>query len=111
VVALLRTIPRLEQCPYIFSTNGRTSVSGFSKATALSTELTDVAGWRVHDLRRSAATHMAELQIPKGTIRRVLGHTESDVTEIYIRRSWIHEKRSALDAWAAFVTKRVRRAK
>ena len=35
--------------------------------------------WRVHDLRRSAATHMAELRIPKATIRRVLGPSEADV--------------------------------
>ena len=103
VVALLRSLPQQEECPYVFSTNGRTPVSGFSKAAATITTASKVTGWRSNDLRRSAATHMATLGISKETIRRVLGHSETDVTSVYVRHAWIPEKRVALEKWAGFV--------
>jgi integrase len=109
VVALLRGLPQQENCPYVFTTNGRTPISGFSKATAVTAEAAKVTGWRLHDLRRSAATEMAKRGIPKATIRRVLGHAEADVTEVYVRHSWIPEKRAALEEWARFFMAEIRR--
>jgi integrase len=66
-------IPRLSDCEFVFSTNGRTPVSGFSKIKArLDTlmlaeakkEHGKVLSWRLHDLRRSTATGMAGLGVP-----------------------------------------------
>jgi integrase len=54
-----------------------------------------------HDLRRTAASHMASLGISRFTISRVLNHVEKSVTATYDRHSYDAEKRAALDAWAA----------
>ena len=54
-----------------------------------------------HDLRRTAASHMASLGIGRFTIGRVLNHVEKSVTATYDRHSYDAEKRAALDAWAA----------
>ena len=53
-----------------------------------------------HDLRRTAASHMASLGISRFTIGRVLNHVEKSVTATYDRHSYDQEKRQALEAWA-----------
>jgi integrase len=53
-----------------------------------------------HDLRRTAASHMASLGISRFTIGRVLNHVEKSVTATYDRHSYDAEKRAALEAWA-----------
>ncbi len=62
-------------------------------------ELSGITGWRLHDLRRSAATNIARLGIPVHTISRVLNHVEGGVTAIYDRHSYLPEKRHALNTW------------
>ncbi len=57
--------------------------------------------FRPHDLRRTAASHMASMGIGRFTIGRVLNHVETSVTATYDRHSYDQEKRAALDAWAA----------
>ena len=51
-----------------------------------------------HDLRRTAATHMAKLG-HGANVGRVLNHTDQSVTAIYDRYSYDHEKQAALSAW------------
>jgi integrase len=53
-----------------------------------------------HDLRRTAATHLAGLEIPRLTISKILNHVEQGVTAIYDRHSYDREKRKALEAWS-----------
>jgi integrase len=52
-----------------------------------------------HDLRRTAASHMARLGVDYITIAKVLNHTLSGVTAIYNRHGYDPEKRRALDKW------------
>ncbi len=111
VVALLRAIPQQHGCEYVFSTRRARPVSGFGKVKAATAEAANVSGWRLHDLRRTAATEMAKGGTPKETIRRVLGHAESDVTETYVRHSWLPEKRAALEKWADDVEALLRAAR
>lgn len=54
---------------------------------------------RFHDFRRTAASFMASLGIPRLTIARVLNHAERDVTAVYDRHSYDAEKRTVLEAW------------
>lgn len=56
---------------------------------------------QTHDLRRTAASGMASLGVPRFVIARVLNHAESGVTAVYDRHSYDREKREALDRWAA----------
>ena len=55
--------------------------------------------FRPHDLRRTAASYMTSMGIPRYTVARILNHAESDVTAVYDRHSYDPEKRSALNAW------------
>ena len=62
-----------------------------------------VAHFRVHDLRRTAATKMAELGINPYTIALVLNHVSvhkgTITSRVYVKYSFDREKREALDAW------------
>jgi integrase len=57
--------------------------------------------FRGHDLRRTAATKMAEAGVPRHHISAVLNHVEGGaaVTRIYDRYSYDAEKRRALETW------------
>lgn len=56
--------------------------------------------WVPHDLRRTAASHMASMGIQRLVISKILNHVETGVTAIYDRHGYDQEKRQALDAWA-----------
>ena len=65
-----------------------------------------VTPWRLHDLRRTAASGMARMGIPVHIIEAVLNHRSgaiSGVAAVYNRFNYMPEKRHALDAWAAHV--------
>jgi integrase len=91
-----------------FTTNGRTAISGFSRAKlrldrVSGVGLTDRDEWRLHDLRRSAATHMAEMGIAPHVVDRLLNHVSGSirgVAAVYNRHSNIDERRRALEGWA-----------
>jgi integrase len=87
---------------YVFTGDGDTTVLHRAKkapaavARALSIE------FRGHDLRRTAATQMAEAGVPREHISFVLNHVDggSRATKIYDRYSRDNEKRIALETWA-----------
>jgi integrase len=55
--------------------------------------------WRLHDLRRTAATYMGKFGVDRVVIGKVLNHAEREVTAFYDRRRYDLEKRRALDLW------------
>lgn len=104
-IAVLKTLPRLGV--YVFTTDGRTHFSGYAKVKSRLDKFIAAAGgplepWRLHDLRRSAATHMVRLGIPEEVVSRILNHARQGVTaRVYALHSYAPEKRRALEAWAA----------
>ena len=59
--------------------------------------------WIIHDLRRTAATGMARLNIQPHVVDRILNHVAGGirgVARIYNRHAYLDERRVALDAWA-----------
>lgn len=57
--------------------------------------------FRGHDLRRTAATRMAEAGVPREHIAHVLNHVEgARVTRIYDRYAYDREKQRAVETWA-----------
>ncbi len=54
-----------------------------------------------HDLRRTAASHMTEMGIPRLVVSKVLGHSDGSITAIYDRFEYWPQKKQALDAWSA----------
>ncbi len=55
---------------------------------------------RGHDLRRTAASHMASIGVPRLVLAKILNHVERGVTAVYDRYSYDREKREALETWA-----------
>jgi integrase len=111
--AILAALPHIGGAGgYIFTTNGRTPVSGFSRAKErLDALMAKVAGhdiepWILHDLRRTAATGMARLKIAPHVVDRVLNHTSGTirgVARVYNRFDYADERRAALEAWGRAV--------
>lgn len=54
-----------------------------------------------HDLRRTAASHMTSMGIPRLVVSKILNHKENSITAVYDRHSYDQEKRHALEAWGA----------
>jgi integrase len=76
-------------------------ISGFSKLKRRLDKLAGVTGWRLHDLRRSAASHMQELGIRNEIVQAVLNHAIPGVGQVYLRAELEREKAEALRIWAA----------
>ena len=57
-----------------------------------------------HDLRRTAASFMTSLKIPRLHVEKVLNHATGDIAEVYDRHDYLPEKRIALERWAAHLT-------
>lgn len=71
-------------------------------------EALGIEDFRVHDLRRTAATRMAEMGIAPHTISLVLNHISArrgTITgKVYVQYSYDREKREALEAWGERLT-------
>jgi integrase len=81
---------------------------GWDAAKAKLDERVGIAPWRLHDLRRSAATYMAELGVQPHHIEAVLNHQsghKASVAGIYNRAKYSDEMRSALQRWADYLEK------
>jgi integrase len=59
-----------------------------------------VADFTPHDLRRTAASMMTSIKIPRLVVSKILNHVETGITAVYDRHSYDDEKRQALEAWA-----------
>lgn len=55
--------------------------------------------FRLHDLRRTAASHMTGIGIPRLVVSKLLNHVEQGITSVYDRHSYDAEKRAALLKW------------
>ena len=120
-----RPLPSL---PYFFGRGGRTPFSGWSISKKRLDERLDrsraehrlgrplksgeepeardrVEAWRLHDLRRSLVTHMAdreELGIEPHIIEAVVGHVsghKSGIAGTYNRAAYREQKKTALQRW------------
>ena len=64
------------------------------------------APWRLHDLRRTVATRMAELGVQPHVVEAVLNHVsghKAGVAGVYNRALYAAEKRRALELWGEHV--------
>ncbi len=90
----------------VFTTDGRSPVSGWSKIKARMDAHMSIPHWRVHDLRRTAATGMAELGIAPHIVEACLNHisgAKAGVAGTYNRAAYAPEKKAALERWAEHV--------
>lgn len=113
---LLRNLDELvEGCPWpltgpVFTTNGVTSVSGFSRLKKrldrLALQFCDTKRfppWRLHDLRRTVATNLQMLGVRLEVTEALLNHvgkSKSGVAGVYHLHEFTVEKREALELWS-----------
>jgi integrase len=109
-LAVLDSMPRLAGCDFVFTTTGRTPISGYSRAKEIiDREIAKDRGiepWRLHDLRRTGVTHLAALGFDSIVVDKLLAHQPGKlrgVAGIYQRHDFARERATALDAWAAHV--------
>lgn len=57
----------------------------------------------IHDLRRTARTHLAALGVPPHVAEKVLNHKLKGVEGRYDRYDYFEERRAALNQWAALL--------
>jgi integrase len=75
---IMNSLPRLSD-RFIFTQTSKTAVSGFSKAkTKLDATMKPATPWRLHDLRRTAASIMRGLRTSKDTVEIILNHTSGE---------------------------------
>jgi len=93
---------------FVFSTTGRTPVSGYSKVKRrIDARMQEILGdkfqpWRIHDLRRTAASGMAALGFQPHVIERVLNHVsgaQGGLVSVYQRHEYRDERKRAIMAW------------
>lgn len=102
---ILRSIPRFLGSDYVFTSTGKTPISGFGRFKDRLDTFVGLGAedWRFHDVRRTAATNMAILKVQPHIIEAVLNHKSgivSGVASIYNRHAYLDEKREALQTWA-----------
>ena len=102
--------------PFVFSTTGRSSISGWSRAKRRIDQVIRarrgerdieqvMPEWRLHDLRRAFATAACDqLQIDPAIADRCLNHvgaaTTSVISRVYARNELFEQRRDALERWA-----------
>jgi len=105
-LAILRSAPRDDRRSLVFG-DGVGGFQGWSRAkSALDRRMAKtgvmVRPWRLHDLRRTAATRLGELGTLPHVVEAILNHIsghKAGVAGIYNRATYAKEKRSALNAW------------
>jgi integrase len=104
---ILASVKLIEGCPYVFSTTGKSPVQGWSKIKdRLDVAMKPTTPWVLHDLRRTAATGMAELGIAPHIVEAVLNHVSgarAGVAGTYNRAAYAPEKKAALERWGDHV--------
>jgi integrase len=73
---------------------------------ALDGRLNGVAAWRLHDIRRTVATGMAELGVQPHIVEAVLNHVsghKAGIAGVYNRAVYAPEKTAALELWGRHV--------
>ena len=109
---IIGQVPQIGDSDFVFTINERVPVSGFGWAKVRLDELMgETPAWTLHDLRRTAATGMARLNVSPHVVDKILNHTAGTirgVAAVYNRFEYLPERKAALEAWGRFVESLVR---
>jgi integrase len=109
--AIIDAQPRRRDREHVFG-RGTGGFSGWSRCKArLDARVAEMMGhplpgWTLHDIRRSCATHMAELGAAPHIIEAILNHVSGHkhgIHGVYNRSTYEREKRVALQMWTNHV--------
>jgi integrase len=97
---LLGEIPRIKDCPHVFTSTGRGPITNFSFQKMAFDHACGVKDWRLHDLRRTARSLMSRAGVNPDIAERCLGHVIPGVRAVYDRHKYIAEMGEAFEALA-----------
>jgi integrase len=86
--------------------SGSGPFSAWTQGKARLDAAVNLPAWVIHDIRRSAVTHMAEIGIAPHVIEAIVNHIsghKAGVAGVYNRAQYSQEKRAALQRWADHV--------
>jgi integrase len=112
--AVLAAVPKVGKAGFVFTTDGKHALRGFSKfkrefdkrvLTALREHDPEATlpRWTLHDLRRTARSLMSRAGVPSDHAERCLGHVLPGIRGTYDRHEYLAEKRHAFAVLAALV--------
>jgi integrase len=105
--ALLEELPGPQvaksKAAWVFTTDGATPISGFSKFKAAFDKASGTDGWTLHDCRRTARSLMSRAGVPTDHAERCLGHVIGGVRGVYDRHEYHTEKAQAFEALAGLI--------
>jgi integrase len=109
---ILEALPRINGGDYVFTTDGRTPINGWSKAKARISAKAgiDEASWRLHDLRRSCAAGMQRLGVSVPVVEKALNHVSGafrGIVSTYQTHDYADETRIAFQRWGDHVERLV----
>jgi integrase len=106
-LSIINAMPRIEGCPYVFTTNGKTPISGWSKIKRqLAKAMANPEPWRLHDLRHTAATGMNKLGIRPDVIELAVNHVSGvrgGIAGRYNHDAMMPERKAALLRWSQHI--------
>jgi integrase len=106
-LAVLKSRPARAGRDLMFGVGPAKGFQGWAKAKrVLDQQASSVGPWRLHDVRRTVATRMAELGVLPHVVEAVLNHVsghKAGVAGVYNRSSYAHEKREALYFWGKHI--------
>jgi len=105
VRAIIAAMPVIAGCDFVFTADGKRPVTGWDKAKVRISAKAGIAAetWRLHDLRRTAASGMQKLGTQVPVIEKALNHisgTFRGIVGVYQTHDYADEVRIALQRWA-----------
>ncbi len=100
-IDILATIPHNPRGQWLFTIDGDKPYNNFDEMKGnIDAMMKPVVPWVLHDLRRTAATHMENIGIHPHVIERVLNHAKVGIRGVYQRHDYMEERREAMDRWS-----------
>ncbi len=85
---------------------GEAPITHVRKATNRIWRTLQIQPFSAHDLRRTCATKLGQMQVPGHVIARILNHKETDLTSaVYNQYQYLKEKREALDDLGSWIAR------
>jgi integrase len=104
-LAIIERLPRRNDTDFLFAKRGFTNWNGAKQKLD---QRIGIAPYRIHDLRRSAATGMAELGVLPHIVEQALNHVsghKAGVAGVYNRSKMSDAVREGLQRWGDHLDK------
>lgn len=101
LAAELKKLPRRVGVPYVFATKKGRPFGDMRTAFENACLAAGITNFRFHDLRHTAASHLAMAGVPMKAVGEILGHKTASMTQRYAHLSQDHLKAAvdSLPAW------------